>query len=103
MTAAIPPAQCDTKQAIRRELDRIDNALLKLFAERHAYVSRMAELKIDVSEAYDADRIDEILSNVRIKADTQGLAAEQAELIWRTLIEWNINYEQGIIAGRQKS
>ena len=30
------------------------------------------------------------------------LDEDQAELIWRTLINWNVNYEKGIIAARKR-
>ena len=31
------------------------------------------------------------------------LDEDQAELIWRTLINWNVNYEKGIIVARRRS
>jgi isochorismate pyruvate lyase len=36
------PADCNTKEDVRAEIDRIDQVLLGLFAERHKYVTRMA-------------------------------------------------------------
>jgi isochorismate pyruvate lyase len=30
-----------------------------------------------------------------------GLDEDQAELIWKTLIDWNVNYEKGIIVARR--
>ena len=56
------PADCTTKEDVRAELDRIDQALLTLFAERHRYVTRMAEIKTDPHEAYDPTRISAILA-----------------------------------------
>eukprot|EP01036_Dinobryon_divergens_P015248 gene15249-biopygen13523 len=47
------PENCTTKEDVRAELDRIDQALLTLFAERHAYVTRMASIKTDPHEAHD--------------------------------------------------
>ena len=97
------PADCMTKEDVRAELDRIDQALLTLFAERHRYVTRMAEIKTDPHEAYDPARIATIIAKQRKRAEELGLDEDQAELIWKTLIDWNVNYEKGIIVARRGS
>ena len=97
------PADCTTKEDVRTELDRIDQALLNLFAERHRYVTRMAEIKTDPHEAYDPTRIEAIITKVRTRSLDLDLDEDQAELMWRTLINWNINYEKGIIAARKRA
>ena len=38
----------------------------------------------------------------RKRAEELELDEDQAELIWRTLINWNVNYEKGIIAARKR-
>ncbi|OJX18271.1 MAG: chorismate mutase [Devosia sp. 67-54] len=96
-----PPSDCTTKEDVRAELDRIDQALLSLFAERHGYVTRMAEIKTDPHEAHDPVRIKAILDKQRKRAEELGLDEDQAELIWKTLIDWNVNYEKGIIVARR--
>jgi isochorismate pyruvate lyase len=95
------PTDCTTKEDVRAELDRIDQALLTLFAERHRYVTRMAEIKTDPHEAHDPARIKAILDKQRRRAEELGLDEDQAELIWKTLIDWNVNYEKGIIVARR--
>ena len=97
-----PPAECQTKEDVRVEIDRIDQALLTLLAERHGYVTRMAEIKTDPHEAYDPMRIEAIVAKQRKRAEELELDEDQAELIWRTLINWNVNYEKGIIAARKR-
>jgi isochorismate pyruvate lyase len=96
------PADCATKEDVRAEIDRIDQALLSLLAERHKYVTRMAEIKTDPHEAFDAVRIDAIIARQRDRAAELDLDEDQAELMWRTLIGWNVNYEKGIIAARKR-
>ena len=103
VTAAKSPAECQSKDDVRAEIDRIDQALLALFAERHGYVTRMAEIKTDPHEAYDPVRIEAIITKVRTRSLDLDLDEDQAELIWRTLIDWNINYEKGIIAARRRA
>ena len=96
------PADCTTKEDVRAELDRIDQALLTLFAERHRYVTRMAEIKTDPHEALDPARIEAVIAKQRGRAEELDLDEDQAELIWRTLINWNVNYEKGIIVARKR-
>lgn len=103
MTAVKLPAECQTKEDVRAEIDRIDQALLALFAERHGYVTRMAEIKTDPHEAYDPARIEAVITKVRSRSLDLDLDEDQAELIWRTLINWNVNYEKGIIAARKRA
>lgn len=38
-------AECTTMADIRVEIDRIDHALMTLFAERWGYIERAAEIK----------------------------------------------------------
>jgi len=96
------PADCETKEDVRVEIDRIDQALIALFAERHRYVTRMAQIKTDPHEAYDPVRIEAVIGRVRSRAEGLDLDEDQAELIWRTLIDWNVNYEKGIIVARRR-
>jgi len=102
VTAQKSPADCQTKDDVRVEIDRIDNQLLALFAERHGYVTRMAEIKTDPHEAHDVARIEAVISKIRARSLALDLDEDQAELVWRTLIDWNVNYEKGIIAARRR-
>jgi isochorismate pyruvate lyase len=103
VTAVKSPETCQTKDDVRAEIDRIDKMLLGLFAERHRYVTRMAEIKTDPHEARDPARIEAVIAKVRDLSLALDLDEDQAELMWRTLIDWNINYEKGIIAARRRS
>lgn len=95
------PADCQTKEDVRAEIDRIDQELINLFAERHGYVIRMAAIKTDPHEAYDKARIEAVIEKVRTRALEKNLDEDQAELLWRTLIDWNVNFEKGVIAARR--
>ncbi len=61
----------------------------------------MAEIKTDPHEAHDPVRIEAMLDKQRKRAEELGLDEDQAELIWKTLIDWNVNYEKGIIVARR--
>lgn len=94
-------AECQTKEEIRAEIDRIDTELVALLAERFGYVQRMAELKRSPSEAYDGDRIEAVLSLVRRESEERGLDVDLAESLWRRLIDWNVAFEERSI-GRKR-
>jgi len=94
------PPDCRTKSDIRREIDRLDEAILQLFAERQGYVRRMAELKQHPSEAFDADRIETMLEALRKRSADLGFEPDQAEKIWRAVIDWNVAFEERTIAAR---
>ena len=87
-------AECQTKEEIRAEIDRIDTELVALLAERFGFVRRMAELKRSPSDAYDEDRIEAVLNLVRREAEKEGLDVELADALWRKLIDWNIAFEE---------
>ena len=43
-----------------------------------------------------------VIDKQRKRATELDLDDDQAALIWSTLIDWNINYEKGIIAARKR-
>ena len=97
------PADCRNKQDIRVEIDRLDRELIALLAERFAYVRRMAELKESPSEAHIQERVDEVLDKVVAQAEAAGLDGNLIREMWRSLIDWNVDYERRTIAARRGS
>jgi len=100
MTNLKTPENCVTKQDIRTAIDKLDEDLIRLFARRQGYVRRMAEIKQHPDEAFDAERIEAMIAAIKRRADELGLEANQAELVWRTLIDWNVAWEKSAIAAR---
>jgi len=94
-------AECQTKEEIRAEIDRIDVELVALLAERFGFVRRMAEVKRSPTDAYDEDRIEAVLGLVRREAEKHGLDVGLMESLWRRLIDWNVAFEERTI-GRKK-
>ena len=92
------PADCETMQDIRAEIDRIDVALISLLAERAGYIDRAAQVKTVVGlPARTVDRVEQVVANVRAEADARGLAPDLAEVLWRQLIEWSIAREEIVL------
>ncbi len=80
---------------IRAEIDRIDEALVRLFAERATYIDRAAEVKAEVDlPARIGSRVEEVVQNVRRHAEAQGLPPDLVEKLWRRLIDWSIAREE---------
>jgi len=100
MTRVKQPADCVDKCDIRTAIDALDEELLQLFARRQGYVRRMAQLKQHPDEAFDHDRIETMIAALKARAESLGLEGEQAESVWRTLIDWNVAYERRTIAAR---
>ncbi|MCK7610794.1 chorismate mutase [Roseibium sediminicola] len=100
MNTLKPAANCTTKQDIRTAIDALDEDLLRIFALRQTYVRRMAELKQNPDQAFDHDRIETMVAALKARAEEQGLEGDQVEAVWRTLIDWNVDYERRTIAAR---
>ncbi|SNY93896.1 isochorismate pyruvate lyase [Cohaesibacter sp. ES.047] len=94
------PEECTEKAHIREEIDRIDKSLVALFAQRDAYVRRMAEIKSDPSEARVEARVKDVLDKVLAELEAVDLAPDLYMQFWEELIEVNIDYEAATIAAR---
>ncbi len=91
-------AQCRTMADIRAEIDRVDAALVTLFAERVGYVDRAAVIKTALGlPARIDERIEDVVAKVRGHAERQGLPPDTLEKLWRTLIEWSIAREETVL------
>ncbi len=88
------PDDCTDMEQVRAEIDRIDNALVDLIAERFGYVDRAWQLKSRPEEATVPWRIQEVIDKVEARARERGLPPELAEALWRQMIGWFIQYEE---------
>jgi isochorismate pyruvate lyase len=95
------PADCQSMDEVRVQIDRIDSALVDLVAERFGYVERAWQLKSKPEEATVPWRIQQVIDRVRAKAETKGLPPELAEALWRQMIGWFIQYEEEKLSARQ--
>jgi isochorismate pyruvate lyase len=83
---------------VRAEIDRIDNLLVDLIAERFGYVDRAWQLKRNTPEGAVVQwRIQQVIDRVRARAKEQGLPPEMVEMVgaqWRNMIGWFVQYEE---------
>jgi isochorismate pyruvate lyase len=86
-------ADCRSMPDLRREIDRLDRALVALMAERQTYIERAAVIKQARSAVHDSARIEDVVAKVLVAAKEAGLSAAIAEPVWRTLIDRCIAHE----------
>jgi isochorismate pyruvate lyase len=78
---------CNSLEEIRLNIDKIDNELINLIAERSHYVGQAAHFKNSESEVTAPDRLNEIIEKVRTLAGEKGLNPTLTERIFRTMIK----------------
>jgi isochorismate pyruvate lyase len=80
---------------IRAGIDALDEQLVRLFAERAAFIDRAADIKAQVDlPARITPRVEQVVQNVRCHAGTYGLPPDLVEKLWRRLIDWSIAREE---------
>ncbi len=94
-SSAPPPTMAD----IRRAIDRIDESLVKLLAERQRQVQQAIVIKKrDGIPARVPERIAQVIEHVRALARAHRLDAALVETIWTEMIEWFIAHEERELA-----
>lgn len=84
---------CKTLDDVRANIDRIDDQLVRLMAERSGYVGLAARFKTRREEVVDRERIEDIIARVKRLSDELGMEADIAEDVFRTMIDRFITFE----------
>ena len=98
------PWECADMAQVRSEIDRIDETMVDLIAERFGYVERAWQLKTNPSEARVPWRIQQVIDRVKDRARAKGLPDEMVEMVgaqWRNMIGWFVQYEEEKMVGQQ--
>ncbi len=85
---------CATMDEVRAEIDRVDQALVDLLAERWTYVDRAWFFKRSPDEASVPWRNKDVVDKVSKRAGEKGMPPEMAESLWRMIIGFGIQYEE---------
>ena len=84
-----------TMSDIRKEIDRIDENLIKLLAERQRWVEKAVLVKTrDGLPARDEARVRQVLDHVRVLARGHNVDPALVEAMWTEMVEWFIAYEE---------
>lgn len=92
------PGDCKNMAELRTAIDALDSEIMQLLAMRVRYIDRAAQLKPgEGMPARITSRVEQVVANARSNAAAGGLDADLAESIWRSLIEWSIAREEGVL------
>ena len=78
---------------IRKELDKLDNSLLKIIKKRIYWVDRVLKNKKYKKDIVDKKRIKIILSNIQKKSKNNKIDTMVTKKIWKSMIQAFIDYE----------
>jgi isochorismate pyruvate lyase len=88
--------------ALRSEIDRIDNELVKLLADRMKVVDQVVAIKKETGlPAFIPDRVEEVARRVREEAKRLGSPPDLAEIVYRRMMDWIILYEEERLKARK--
>lgn len=80
---------------LRLEIDAVDQALIKLIAQRFSIVDRVIKIKRNSSlPASIPERIEQVVQNAIQRAKESNIPEMTVEKIWRLLIAETIAYEE---------
>jgi isochorismate pyruvate lyase len=84
---------CATMEDVRSGIDQIDRELVRLIAERQAFIEAAARIKADPGDVRVEWRIEDVVAKVLAAAQREGLSPRIAEPVWREMIERCIEHE----------
>ena len=79
---------------LRKELDKIDNSLIKIIKKRSNLVNKVLDLKEFKNQIVDKKRINMILKNIRIKSIKEKIDPKITNRIWKNMIWSYIDFEK---------
>ncbi len=91
-------SQCLTLDDVRAQIDRIDDALIRLVAERGRFVRRAAALKTDPEAVPDPARVARVLARVGAQAEAAGADVAVVQVTWQAMIGAFIDAESRLHA-----
>ncbi len=71
---------------VRQDIDRLDNQLVCLLAERQRCVQAAAGFKTDPGLIPAPERVRAVIERIKTQAEQQGLSVTVAERVWREMI-----------------
>jgi len=80
------PEDCRSLAEVRAEIDRLDEQIVRLLAERGGYVLAAARFKNSADEVRAPQRVEQVIDHVRELAAHHGALPEVVERVYRTMI-----------------
>ena len=87
------PADCRSMAEVRHGIDRLDEQIVALLAERFRYIEAAARIKQDRRAVRDEGRKAEVIANARRVAVPEGGPVDAIAEVYDRLVESSIGYE----------
>ena len=85
--------QCNSLEEVRENIDRIDDEIIKLIAERGNYVVQASAFKKDEDSVKAPKRVEAVIAKVREKAEKYGANPDMVEVLYRKMIQSFVEME----------
>ena len=93
-----PIETCQSLEDVRRNIDRIDKALVQLIAERGQYVTQAARFKKTTADVAAPQRVAEVIAKVTTLAKAEGAHPAVVAATWQAMITAFIEAEKQVHA-----
>ena len=88
------PFKKEKLSKIRKELDKLDDSLIKIIKKRTNLVKKVLDLKERKNQIVDKKRINLILRNIRKKSLINNIDPKITNKIWKNMIYAYIDFER---------
>ena len=88
------PLKKDKLAKIRKDLDKLDNSLIKIIKKRTNLVKKVLALKERKNQIVDKKRIELILKNIKKKSIKNNIDPIITYKIWKIMISAYIDFER---------
>ena len=78
--------KCNSLEEVREQIDQIDDAIIRLIAERGKYVVQASMFKKDEKDVAAPNRVEAVIEKVRNKAEEYGAIPDMVEALYREMI-----------------
>ena len=88
------PLKKEKLAKIRKDLDKLDNSLIKIIKKRTNLVKKVLALKEKKNQIVDKKRIELILKNIKKKSIKNNIDPIITNKIWKNMISAYIDFER---------
>ena len=85
--------ECNSIEEVRKNINQIDEQIVKLIAKRGHFVNQAAKFKKNTDDVKAPARVEEVINKVKDLAKTNGANKEVIENVYRTMIDTFIKLE----------
>jgi len=85
--------QCSSLDEVRANIDRIDDEIIRLIAERGKYVVQASAFKKNENAVKAPNRVEAVIAKVRDKAAVYGADPDMAEALYKEMISRFVSME----------